>query len=206
MKKILLLAGIVALAAIPMQAQEKATFPRHYISLSVGDSQTNLVFGSWDGGRLPLVFSPDDWFRPEVYNKMQIKIPTFSISYYYSINTWLMVGGELYCAGDYVRVHERVTDEYLATVGSTYISILPSIRFQYINRKYWGLYSGASIGLFLNIDTQYKVYTNYQPYNYVRAAFQATAIGVRFGDKIYGFAEAGVGHKGFITIGLGTRF
>ena len=36
--------------------------------------------------------------------------------------------------------------------------------------------------------------------------FQATAFGVRFGKKVYGFAELGCGYKGILSIGIGTRF
>lgn len=204
MKKTLILIAMVALLISPLAAQEKTTFPRHYLSLSVGEPWLNIVYSSWGGGR---TFQPvDGWFMPELYNKTKIELPAFSLTYFYSINSWLMVGAEVYYWGGYVRVHERITDEYIATAGVTGLSFAPAVRFQYINRKNWGLYSGISAGIFVNIDGESKLYYDNILENYFRPAVQLTAIGVRFGDRIYGTAEAGIGNKGIISLGLGTRF
>lgn len=112
---------MVALLISPLAAQEKTTFPRHYLSLSVGEPWLNIVYSSWGGGR---TFQPvDGWFMPELYNKTKIELPAFSLTYFYSINSWLMVGAEVYYWGGYVRVHERITDEYIATAGVTGLSL-----------------------------------------------------------------------------------
>lgn len=204
MKKTLILIAMVALLISPLAAQEKTTFPRHYLSLSVGEPWLNIVYSSWGGGR---TFQPvDGWFMPELYNKTKIELPAFSLTYFYSINSWLMVGAEVYYWGGYVQLHDCFTDKYVTTAGTTCISIAPAIRFQYINRKYWGLYSGLSIGLFLNIDGESKIYNGKYPDTYFRPAFQITALGVRFGDTIYGTAELGLGNKGIFSMGIGTRF
>lgn len=204
MKRLFFLLGFAFILTLPLVAQEQNSFPRHYISLSVGEPWLNVIYSSWGGGRN---YQPiDEWFRPEVYNKSKIELPTFSLSYFYSINSWLMVGGEIYYWGGYARIHERITDEYIATTGVTGLSVAPAVRFQYINRKYWGLYSGLSVGLFFNIDGANEMYNGNTAYNYLRPAFQVTAVGVRFGDRIYGTAEAGIGNKGNVSIGIGTRF
>lgn len=204
MKKVLILIGMAVILISPLTAQEKTSFPRHYLSLSVGEPWLNIIYSSWGGGHgyVPI----DEWFRPEIYNKSKIELPALSLTYFYSINSWLMVGAEVYYWGAYTRVHERVTDEYMTTVGVTCLSIAPAVRFQYINRKYWGLYSGLSAGIFFNIDGASELYFGSNEYNYTKPAFQLTALGVRFGDRIYGTAELGLGNKGIFSMGIGTRF
>ena len=84
------------------------------------------------------------------------------------------------------------------------MSILPSIRFQYLDRPVVGLYSGVSVGVLFAIESDYL---DPKPrFDAVLPAFQLTALGVRVGNRVYGTAEIGVGHKGFVNIGVGARF
>lgn len=48
--------------------------------------------------------------------------------------------------------------------------------------------------------------TNPYDYHKTNFNFQVTPIGVRFGDKIAGFAEIGAGYKGIFSAGLSVRF
>jgi hypothetical protein len=39
-----------------------------------------------------------------------------------------------------------------------------------------------------------------------RLTWQITALGVRFGKRVYGNVEIGYGYKGLISAGIGCRF
>lgn len=211
-KAILMLFCTWALVSVPAHAQGmyQEQPVRHYVSFSIGDNLFNALYGGYSYiGYYEPTSSRTNWFAPDVYSKYDLFLPTFSFSYYYAFKPWLLVGGELYYCGEYSPVYEKPQMQKIGNAGTTAISILPSIRFQYFNRKYCGLYSGLSLGWFIGIDNGYDLYTGI-PQDaagiYSRISFQITAFGVRFGDKIYGTAEIGCGVKGIATIGIGTRF
>lgn len=213
MKRLLLIFAVgCAFTSIQAYPQDDVAnrFQRHYLSISVGDNLFNALYGGYSYiGYYEPTSSRTNWFAPDVYSKYDLFLPTFSFSYYYAFKPWLLVGGELYYCGEYSPVYEKPQMQKIGNAGTTAISILPSIRFQYFNRKYCGLYSGLSLGWFIGIDNGYDLYTGI-PQDaagiYSRISFQITAFGVRFGDKIYGTAEIGCGVKGIATIGIGTRF
>lgn len=206
-KKLLSIVAAVALLSLShaaAQEKEKSILPRHYVQFSIGDPLFNQLFASdacWiDTHR-------DDWFAPDVYGAAYALLPTFSFTYYYSVLTWLQVGGEVQYYGEYSVVRDRLTHDRLGVSGYSALNIMPSVRFQYLNKRYVGLYSGVSLGLFLGFTSGSKLYdpTNSNECG-VLPAFQVTALGVRVGNKVFGTAEIGVGNKGFATIGIGARF
>lgn len=199
----------IALAEEPMQPVPADSTLRHYLQLSIGDSYVN----QWCNR--PMAYGdvrPDegaiDWFGPDVYSGQTVYVPTFSLTYYYAIKPWLHVGGEVYYSGRYTEVRDRVPDEQLGTAGVSNLSVLPSIRFQYYDRENIGLYSGVSAGLHILMAHGDQLYDGENPVNTLayRLAFQVTALGMRFGNRVYGMMEIGFGHKGICTIGIGTRF
>lgn len=181
---------------------------RHYISLSLGDN----LFNGLMGGYIDISCCEPSfpvWFGPDAYLHTSVTLPTFSLSYYYAFKPWLLVGAEAYYSGIYSPVYEKPQMQKIGMASTTVISILPSVRFQYFNRRYCSLYSGISFGLFLAIDHGEHFFTG-NPKDAVSGmvmpSYQLTAFGVRFGDRIYGTAEIGCGVKGIATIGIGTRF
>lgn len=182
---------------------------RHYISLSLGDNLFNGLMGGYT--EIGCCYEPPSivWFGPDVYRHTNVTLPTFSLSYYYAFKPWLLVGAEAYYSGSYSPVYEKPQMQKVGMASTTAISILPSVRFQYFNRRYCSLYSGISLGLFLAINQGNHHFTgNSQDAlsAFVMPSYQLTAFGVRFGDRIYGTAEIGCGVKGIATIGIGTRF
>lgn len=185
-------------------------FPRHYMELSVGDPMLNtLVGGDWGCAYIPDLYeSRENLFLPDVYLPTYASFPTISFTYYYAVKKWLHVGASVYFCGQYVSVNDRVSDKRLGISGTTQLSIMPSVRFQYFDRRNVGFYSGLSLGVLVAFDAgDHLIYggSNTVQCGFA-SAFQLTAFGVRFGNKVYGTAEVGFGMKGWFNVGIGTRF
>lgn len=205
-KTLLLILSSIALWGMPcVMAQEPSISerPRHYVQFSIGDPLFNQIYSStgWYSDQA------NEWFKPDVYDAAYSLLPTFSLSYYYAVKPWLHVGGEVYVAGEYHVVHDRISNQRKGVSGTTSLSVLPTIRFQYLNRPLVGLYSGLSLGLYMAMEQGVELYDP-DDYNdfYLLPAFQLTALGVRVGNQVYGFAEIGVGNKGIANIGIGVHF
>lgn len=211
MKRLLLIFAVgCAFTSIQAYPQDDVAnrFQRHYLSISVGDNLFNAMMGGYINAEYSSGTIDNNWFEPDVYNHSYTTLPTFSLTYYCAFKPWLLVGAEAYYSGIYTQVYQRPQMERVGMSGTTVVSVLPSIRFQYFNRRYCGLYSGISLGLFMAFEHGNQLYTSRtEPVQVnLMPSFQLTAFGVRFGDKIYGTAEIGCGVKGIATIGIGTRF
>jgi len=86
-----------------------------------------------------------------------------------------------------------------------YFTVMPSIKYAWINKDHFALYSKAAIGLTLEQDKQ-KMNGKTSNNSQVSLAFQFSAIGVEFGGKFRGFVEAGVGEQGIVLAGLRYKF
>lgn len=89
-----------------------------------------------------------------------------------------------------------------ATASSTYITVMPGVKFNYLRRTHFGLYSGLAAGIMFNTnkfdgDSESNTFFIYQ----------LTAIGAEGGsDQFRGFLEAGFGERGILCAGLRYKF
>lgn len=212
-KKTLLIVAALAILSLPRasaQEETKPEFPRHYVQFNLGDPIINMaLYGGFGMEDCVTCYrgSSVNWFRDDTYTSSRAVTPTLSFSYFYAIKPWLHLGGEVHYAGDYYAYRNRITNKYLGSGGYTSLGIMPAIRFQYLNKRLVGLYSGLAFGLHIIIDNEahirdreYSVDFEFMP------GFQLTALGVRVGNKVFGTAEIGVGQKGILTLGVGARF
>ncbi|MBO4382268.1 MAG: hypothetical protein J5799_04930 [Bacteroidales bacterium] len=133
-------------------------------------------------------------------------VPVFSFNYHYRIAKWFWIGGLTTFSGVHNTWRDRLTDESTGHGKELFWSLMPDIRFSYLNRKHVTLYSGIGAGMFLS---HYKdhVYGNDTPHNQVSLGFQLTAFGVKAGSNHwFGDLELGMGYKGFVSAGFGYDF
>lgn len=219
---------IIACLVLSLSAQEdtltwKQTLQRHDIQIGIGDP---LVAGILTD-RFPIfdkcggIFSKcsdnnwrtaSDWFSPDVYSTGVIATPTFSVGYKYRFAKWFWFGASVSYTGFYETKYDRISNQKYSSNNLHYITIVPEVRFSWLNKKYVTLYSGIGIGVGLFIDDTYysnKFFPNGQP-NYDEVTWaptgQLTFVGVHVGRKWYGFTEIGVGCKGIIQAGFGYNF
>lgn len=84
---------------------------------------------------------------------------------------------------------------------STYISVMPAMKFNWINKEHFGLYSKVAAGLMF-VHSSYKGESN----SNTTFTFQVSALGVEFGSQLRGFAELGFGEQGVLAAGLRYKF
>ncbi len=134
---------------------------------------------------------------------------TISAEYFHHVSPVVSLGA----IGVY-NIHNRDLQKDGKTIGSnnrSFITLLPAVKFNWLRKDSWGLYSklGAGASLVLSkekadaTDTSQAV-DNTQ--NSVMFNFQVSALGVEFGRSLRGFCEAGCGEQGVFLVGLRYRF
>lgn len=122
------------------------------------------------------------------------------MGYMYRLTPSLTVGGMFVYSGN-----------MSSTVGGGYIydnfySILPQVKFVWYRSGIVGLYSRLAAGVLI-ADRQYQVGPAVDDGDTAATfTFQVSPIGVELGRTIAGFAEAGFGATGVLTLGVRARF
>lgn len=88
-----------------------------------------------------------------------------------------------------------------------YFTVMPAVKFNWINKDHFALYSKLGFGATILSETakDAKKDTS-ESDSRVYFAYQVSAIGVEFGSKLRGFVEAGVGEQGIILAGIRYKF
>ena len=203
----LLLAAFLCLSnAFSEEKNETFDFEKsHYVNLSIGDATiasiiygTRSIFFSYD---YEPIYHTYNLFDPDY--KLGPKYATGSItaSYYYRFKSWFWLGTNLSYTGFTQNYYDSFTRVRLGTNTNHVITVLPTVRFSYLNKQYVTLYSEIAFGLTYNYQRQYNqtVKSQFLP------AWQTTLIGVSAGKNLYGFAELGSGLRGIAIVGIGYR-
>ncbi len=185
----------------------KTTLNRHEFSIGWGDELWTQwwIYPSWlfkadDWCPSPMErYNPKTWFDDDTYSGIVWTLGTQSFSYAFRVKKWFWVGVDVAYTGWYNKIYDAFTDEVVGHENVHLFSIMPKIRFSYLNRKHVMLYSGFSLGF--GIETNH-----YDESVYGHLAGQLTTFGVKAGSNWFGFAEIGFGYKGFGTIGVGYHF
>lgn len=81
-----------------------------------------------------------------------------------------------------------------------YITVMPRVDLRYVNKESFSLYGSlAAGGSFLSVGRGNESEQG------VAFAYQITPLGIRFGNNIALFAEAGFGFRGLLNAGLSVR-
>jgi len=137
----------------------------------------------------------------------------YNIHYHYQVKPWCQIGVKagVECAN---LVH--YSDTFRTTITGidrdVIFTLMPSVRFTYLNRPWVRLYSGADVGCayFLlgsassssNDDSE----DEREKSNNFMFAFNVTAFGVNVGKKFYGLFELNAGYDAIVKVGIGARF
>jgi len=196
--------------AQPHWSTEAGMHHRHEVRFEVSDPFSVFFLMNLhkfdNGGHTEYEFDPDDGLA------FAFRItPVFSFNYHYRLTKWLWVGA----MGNYAY-YKHLTDLPLHTNAiSTQrtincLTLMPELRFSYLNRPHVTLYSAVAAGTSLFFGKQF-IERNYdfswEKINKVYPSCQLTAFGVRAGgEHLFGSFELGVGIKGFVSGGIGYAF
>ena len=199
MKKFILMVAAAMMTAMSVNAQNEEL--KNEISLSYGFGSISQ-FGSGLGESLGLVISGTEYDDGAI-------VGPISVEYYRHLNNPRLAIGALvsYSKWDSDVLKNDNTHEKMGERKRNYFSVMPAIKWYWINKNSFGLYSKAAVGVgFLKTsDKDFKNNTTKDD-NGTYFMFQASFIGVEFGGKLRGFAEAGFGEQGFIQAGLRYKF
>ncbi len=129
-----------------------------------------------------------------------------SAGYTYRLGRKFEVSALLTYSGLYKNVFEKATQTLSYHQGYHQVTLMPIVRWVWLNQKNVRLYSsfGLGIGLSFNVINMNEgasvITTNVVP------AVQWNYFGITIGDKIYGLFELSAATTGLITAGLGYKF
>ena len=135
----------------------------------------------------------------------------YSIHYYYQVKPWCQVGIKTMVESARVKHYSDTLRTRITSVDHyALLSVMPSVRFTYLNRPWVRLYSGVDLGCayLWSGTTNYnggKAGEKSKDNNFL-FAFNVTAFGVNVGKKFYGLFELNAGFDSMVKVGIGARF
>ncbi len=136
-------------------------------------------------------------------------IGPFSAEYFYHVSPLVGIGG----IGVFNHHSEDVlqSDQVTGKRTSNYFTVMPAVKFNWLRKKNWGMYSKAGVGY---TRAEYKTTGKDSEGTYVKDSsgdnffnFQASLVGIEAGNRnVRGFAELGFGEQGLIHGGIRFRF
>ena len=130
------------------------------------------------------------------------------VEYYYHISPVVAVGGVAVFAGCEAENEKTKQKEFK----ESFFTIMPSVKFNWLRKKNWGMYSKIAAGVtyahFKQDGYNDGVATGEQSIvNDLLFNFQASLLGIEAGGQhVRGFAELGLGEQGVALAGVRFKF
>jgi hypothetical protein len=191
MKKILLMVVAAMMVTMNVNAQDE---PKNEIGVFYGFESASNIFSVYSSIFAAAAGDQSSWWGP------------IGAEYYYHLTPGVAVGGVLAYAS--CKAEDKKSGQ--KDLSETFITVMPSVKFNWLRKKNFGMYSALSAGVMfasisvggaseeLDKEAKDETITNFM--------FQATALGLEFGGNFRGFVEAGLGEKGLLCAGLRYKF
>ena len=206
MKKIVMMVVAAMMATMNVNAQVENL--RHEIGVTYGTGVS--VFGDGLGEGLGLAIANGmiglGKVGSETYDEKDFG--TLSLEYFYHLNNpRIAIGGILGYATTSQKYRDKDSKAYEGERSRNYYTVMPSIKYYWVNKDYFGLYSKAAIGAtFVHAEVNRTNDTKTENKTYF--AYQASFIGVEGGiPNLRAFLEGGFGEQGIIAlVGVRAKF
>ena len=204
MMKIKCLLAALAFSSIfclPVQAHNDME-TRHEVAVSYGTIPNSIWIDVYTD-IIPAMFGET--------HKTKNRIGPIGLEYYYHTSSLIGVGAVAVFNTNKMDTFYKEVQSSLIT--RSYFSFLPSVKFNWLRRNNWGLYSKVAAGV---------TYANFKDEDYddngkkngesasardLLFNYQASLIGVEAGSQhLRGFAEFGIGEQGIALAGLRFKF
>ena len=199
MKKKILMVAVAFMTAMSMNAQNEDL--KNELSLSYGFGSISQ-FGDGLGEGLALIGTGTEYDDGFILGPI-------SVEYFRHLgNPRLAIGGFVsYSKWDSDVLRNSGSHEKLGERKRNYFSVMPAIKWYWVNKNSFGLYSKAAAGAaFLNSTEEELATKKKHDDNGTYFMFQLSFIGAEFGGKFRGFAELGIGDQGFLQAGVRYKF
>lgn len=189
MRKFFTVLALSAIIALPVSAQNR---PSDEIAFSYG-VVTPVQIGMVLASAIFESFSAGEWTLENVSMTGSI-----SAEYFHNFND--RVGLGLIGSFESFMADAFVDSDPCGTFGEKAISVLPAVKFNWIDREHFTMYSKAAAGLTLVIAPEDDLSESVTSPSF---GFQASLLGFEFGSrKFRGFIEGGMGMQGMALAGL----
>ena len=230
MKSMMFAAIILCGTSLTAQAQNDDFYEtKDEVAVSIGAGTNSQIFNAFSelfgimGTALITSVGTGGQYTGYTTYDNEKNIPPISVEYFHHMNKTISIGGiaafngsfsDMYCTwqknnGDgsaNIKSKEKV-----GTAKTYFITVMPAVKFDWLRKKNYGLYSKVAVGVTyrcekekqdnkdgekeLNKDTGFM------------GNFQATLLGIEAGSqKIRGFAEFGAGEQGILQAGVRYKF
>lgn len=193
--------AISAFMCVPAQAQDELE-TRHEIAVSYG-AVPNSVWIDIFSDVVPAIFG-------EAHENTHY-IGPIGLEYYYHTSPLIGVG----VVGVFATNNEDAfrDKKMTAHINKSYTTLMPSVKFNWLRKTSWGMYSKLAAGATLAHSSHQEYNENgklageKENNNDVFFNFQASLIGVEAGSQhVRGFAELGIGEQGIALAGVRFKF
>lgn len=191
MKRLFLMVVATIMVTMNMNAQDE---PKNEIGVFYGVESASNILSVLTSSFAAAAGDQGSWWGP------------IGAEYYYHISPVVAVGGVAVYASCKAEDEKTNTED----LSETFITLMPSMKFNWLRKKSFGMYSALSAGvMFASMsvnDAAKKADPDAKDETITHFMFQATALGIEFGGNLRGFVEAGLGEKGTLCAGLRYRF
>ena len=198
MKKILLMAAVAMMTAMSVQAQNNGYETKHEVAVSYGiDSNSQIidVFEEIGGAMFGAKLENEKFLGPII------------AEYFYHFQPWLGVGA-IVAFGQ--STQDVMSGNYkIGESKNTYYTLMPAVKFDWLRKKHFGMYSKAAVGATLRNEKYNSDVSSSRDYNdsEVHVNWQASFLGIEVGSPtLRGFVELGTGEQGIILAGVRCKF
>ncbi len=224
MKKSIFIALALLASASGLQAQTTEYYnTRHEVSFALGGASNTTILGDLlDFTQVALSATVTSMASLGTYTAYytygdEHYVPTHSFEYYYHVNKVVALGGVFAFNGVKRDMYMEWTENNNGThhrdkVGKAVrrnFTLLPSVKFDWLRREHFDMYSKVGIGATWMHQTQKDDADGGTDYSEddVIFNFQLTGIGMEAGsEKWRGFLELGMGEQGIALMGVKYKF
>lgn len=138
---------------------------------------------------------------------------SYSIEYSHRINRLIGLGciaSYEHSSSDYSNIYLQGNSDFMGSQKNDYYTLIPTIKFNWLRRKYLTLYSKGGIGITYrhskDIPSSSQSEGKVEKDDDFFFNFQESPIGIELGRTLCGFAEVGFGQQGCLIIGAKYKF
>ena len=224
MRKVLVVACVIMASATVAMAQNSRYYnTKHEIGVTIGvDAITEIASGIAQLTELAVSSAVSTVVTGGAYTGnytygSKSSIPTISVEYYYHVNKVVGLGGffafngtscDMYCNW-YDNINGVNHSEKTGLAKYRNMSIIPTAKFDWLRKKYFGMYSKLGFGASLLHESQKdddSAGTDFSE-NTIIPNIQLSLLGMEFGsENIRGMVELGCGEQGLFLAGLKYKF
>ena len=230
LKSMIIAAIILCGTSMNAQAQDNDYYKtKNEVAVTIGGPSNSQIIDVFSelfgimGSALVTSMATGGQYTGYITYENEKDIPALSVEYFHHLNKTISIGGfvgfngtfhDLYCTYQKNSDSGNATIESKEKVGSAkkyFFTVMPSVKFDWLRKKNFGLYSKVALGLTYmheqekqdNKDGEKELNNKSD----IMGNFQASLIGIEAGsEKLRGFVEFGVGEQGILVAGCRYKF